>query len=70
MTTFQIHDTVGAIVRDHPLLFRLFEETNVDYCCGGKRTIDEACWQQGLDPETFLARLETMRRLNQSQREI
>ncbi|WP_254568384.1 DUF542 domain-containing protein [Oscillatoria sp. HE19RPO] len=38
MTTFQISDTVGAIVRDHPSLSRLFEQAKVDYCCGGKKT--------------------------------
>jgi regulator of cell morphogenesis and NO signaling len=59
MTTFQIHDTVGAIVRDHPSLSHLFEQANVDYCCGGKKTLEEACHKQGIDPQTFLAQLET-----------
>lgn len=31
MTTFQISDTVGAIVRDHPALSRLFEQAKLDY---------------------------------------
>lgn len=57
MTTFQIDDTVGAIVRDHPALSRLFEEAHLDYCCGGKRTLAEACHQQGLDPAAFLTQL-------------
>jgi regulator of cell morphogenesis and NO signaling len=59
MTTFQIHDTVGMIVRDHPALSRLFEQVNVDYCCGGKKTLEEACYKQGIDPQTFLTQLET-----------
>ncbi|WP_019499140.1 iron-sulfur cluster repair di-iron protein [Pseudanabaena sp. PCC 6802] len=58
MTTFQIDDTVGAIVRDRPSLARLFEQANVDYCCGGKKTLAEACCQQGIDPQAFLAQLE------------
>jgi regulator of cell morphogenesis and NO signaling len=57
MTTFQISDTVGAIVRDHPSLSRLFEQAKVDYCCGGKKTLDEACRLQGIDPQAFLAQL-------------
>ncbi len=59
MTTFQIHDTVGAIVGARPYLSRLFEEAKLDYCCGGKKTLDEACRKQGIDPQGFLAQLET-----------
>jgi regulator of cell morphogenesis and NO signaling len=60
MTTFQINDTVGDIVRHHPALSRLFEQAHVDYCCGGKKTLDEACRKQGIDPQTFLAQLNTV----------
>jgi regulator of cell morphogenesis and NO signaling len=59
MTSFQIDDTVGAIVRDLPSLSRLFEQAKVDYCCGGKKTLAEACQQRGIDPQAFLAQLET-----------
>src|SRR5688572_6375487 len=58
MTTFHVNDTVGAIVRDHPALSRLFESAQVDYCCGGQRTLAAACAQRGIDPEVFLAQLE------------
>jgi regulator of cell morphogenesis and NO signaling len=58
MTTFQMNDTVGTIVRDFPALSRLFEQAQVDYCCGGKKTLAEACRQRGIDPKTFLAQLE------------
>jgi len=58
MTTFQLDNTVGSIVRDHPALSRLFEYAKVDYCCGGQKTLDEACRQRGIDPQQFLAQLE------------
>lgn len=58
MTTVQISDTVGAIVRDYPSLSRLFEEAQVDYCCGGQKTLLEACAQRGIDPQAFLLQLE------------
>jgi regulator of cell morphogenesis and NO signaling len=57
MTTFQLNDTVGNIVRDRPGLSRLFEQAKVDYCCGGQRTLVEACASRGIDPEAFLAQL-------------
>ncbi|MBL1175169.1 iron-sulfur cluster repair di-iron protein [Pantanalinema sp. GBBB05] len=58
MTTFQLDHTVGSIVRDHPALSRLFEQVKVDYCCGGQKTLDEACRQRGIDPQQFLTQLE------------
>lgn len=58
MTAFQVQDTVGAIVRDYPSLSRLFEQAKVDYCCGGKKTLEDACRQQGIDPQEFLKQLE------------
>lgn len=64
MATFQISDTVGEIVRDRPSLSRLFEQAKVDYCCGGKKTLDEACRNQGIDPQTFLAQLEAISNSN------
>jgi regulator of cell morphogenesis and NO signaling len=30
----------------------------VDYCCGGKKTLAEACHQRGIDPQAFLTQLE------------
>lgn len=58
MTTFQLDNTVGSIVRNHPALSRFFEQAKVDYCCGGQKTLDEACQQRGIDPQRFLAQLE------------
>jgi regulator of cell morphogenesis and NO signaling len=58
MTIFQIDDTVGAIVRDRPSLSALFEQAQLDYCCGGKKTLAVACQQRGIDPQAFLAQLE------------
>lgn len=58
MTTFHLNDTVGAIVRDRPSLSRLFETIKVDYCCGGKKTLEEACQGAGIDPQVFLLQLE------------
>jgi regulator of cell morphogenesis and NO signaling len=58
MTVFQIDDTVGAIVRDRPSLASLFEQAQLDYCCGGKKTLAAACQQRGIDPQAFLSQLE------------
>lgn len=60
MTTnaLQVTDTVGAIVAQRPALSRVFEQAGIDYCCGGKIPLAEACRKKGLDPQQVLAQLE------------
>jgi regulator of cell morphogenesis and NO signaling len=35
--------TVRELALEHPAARRIFEELGIDYCCGGNRTLDEAC---------------------------
>jgi regulator of cell morphogenesis and NO signaling len=58
MNAIRVQDTVGEVVARRPALSRVFEATGVDYCCGGKRTLDEVCREKGFDPQSFLAMLE------------
>lgn len=58
MARFNTHDIVGNVVARYPNLSRVFEEAGIDYCCGGTKTLEEACRTKGLDPRTFVAMLE------------
>lgn len=58
MSTFQASDGVGEVVARNPALSRVFDAADIDYCCGGKKTLDEACREKGLDTQVFLATLE------------
>lgn len=49
--------TIGEIVRALPATSRIFENLNIDYCCGGKKTLAEACRAKALDPATIVAML-------------
>lgn len=49
---------VGAIVAQHPVAARLFHRSGIDYCCGGKSALAEACAERGLDPEPLIAELQ------------
>ncbi|MBI2343267.1 MAG: iron-sulfur cluster repair di-iron protein [Deltaproteobacteria bacterium] len=49
MTRFHAASVVGKIVAERPDLARVFEAHGVDYCCGGKRSVQEACQARGLD---------------------
>ncbi len=55
--TITAETTVGEIVRARPAQSRVFEGLGIDYCCGGKRSLAEACRARGLDPATVLAML-------------
>lgn len=50
--------TLGDLALDFPDAVRLFELLGLDYCCGGRRSLDEACAQRGLDAATVIAMLE------------
>jgi regulator of cell morphogenesis and NO signaling len=41
--------TLGALVNAHPELARQFEQRGLDYCCGGRQSLADACASQGLD---------------------
>jgi len=47
-----VETRVGDIVSARPLAARFFERVGIDYCCGGKQTLAEACRNRGLDPAT------------------
>lgn len=54
---------VGEIVADDPAAARVFEALQIDFCCGGKSSLAEACESRGLDPTTVLAMIAATDRL-------
>ena len=46
--------TVREIVIENPAAARVFEGFGIDYCCGGKRPLSEACKSAGVDTEAVL----------------
>lgn len=60
MTTLNEQMSVGQLVAERPARSRVFEGHSIDYCCGGKRPLDEACRKKGLDVATVLAELEAV----------
>lgn len=43
--------TVAELAVSHPGALAVFTKYNIDYCCGGHRSIEDACIRVGLDPE-------------------
>ena len=50
--------TVGEIAAETPSATREFEKLGIDYCCGGSRTLGEACADAKISVDDALARLE------------
>lgn len=49
--------TVAQLAISHPSALAVFTKYNIDYCCGGHRSIDDACTRIGLDPEKIKAEI-------------
>lgn len=50
--------TVGQIVAERPQASRLFESLGIDYCCGGRKPLSQACLEKGLEFAEVTSRLE------------
>jgi regulator of cell morphogenesis and NO signaling len=49
-----LNQTVREIAIEHPATVRVFESLGIDYCCGGKRTLKDACERAGVPVERAL----------------
>lgn len=49
--------TVGEIAASLPSAARVFHRHGIDFCCGGKRTLTDACRARGIDPRTVTLEL-------------
>src|SRR5450759_4569030 len=56
--TFATTKTVGEIAAETPNATREFEKLGIDYCCGGTRTLGEACAEAKISVDEAIARLE------------
>lgn len=52
--------TVGDIVAADFRTASVFEQYGIDFCCGGRRTLAEACRMGGADPDALIRALEAL----------
>jgi regulator of cell morphogenesis and NO signaling len=50
--------TVGELALEIPGATRIFEKVGIDYCCGGKRSLGEACSIAGVSVEEMMTSLQ------------
>lgn len=49
--------TVAQLAIAQPGALAVFTKYNIDYCCGGHRSLEEACHRIGLDPDKIRAEI-------------
>ncbi|NOY97315.1 MAG: iron-sulfur cluster repair di-iron protein [Chlorobi bacterium] len=52
--------TVGEIVANDFRASSVFKNVGIDFCCGGKQTLSEACHEKGINPEDIASELEKL----------
>ena len=51
--------TVAELAIKHPGALAVFTKYNIDYCCGGHRSLIDACHRVGLDPDKIRAEIDS-----------
>ncbi len=54
------HYTIGEIVAQDYRAAAIFKEAGIDFCCGGKKNIDETCLAKGIDKQELIKKLEKL----------
>lgn len=56
--TSDSNSTIGEFVANDWRTAEVFKRYGIDFCCGGKRTVAEACQKKGIDPKQVITELE------------
>jgi len=54
--------TLGDLVTAFPAAAKVFQQYRLDYCCGGKQSLREACTAEEVDVEAVLRDIESQAR--------
>jgi len=57
MTAITPEKSVGRIVAENPARARVFEKHRIDYCCGGKLPLQEACQRRAISVHEIIHEL-------------
>ncbi|MFB3902770.1 MAG: iron-sulfur cluster repair di-iron protein [Acidobacteriota bacterium] len=58
--------TVGELAGSLPGAVRLFEKLGIDFCCGGRVSLEDVCREKNLALDQVLAALETIKEVQQT----
>ena len=52
--SYTVQTQVGQFVADMPGRFRIFQDRGIDFCCGGKQPLAQACSEKGINAGELL----------------
>lgn len=52
--------SIGEIVAEDLRAATVFKEAGIDFCCGGKKSINQACKEKNIDPEELMRKLKNI----------
>lgn len=58
MSALSSGKTIGQYVLEQPSLSKVFGKLGIDFCCGGKRPLDDVCQEKGLNIADVLQAIE------------
>jgi regulator of cell morphogenesis and NO signaling len=61
----QKEDKIGGIVAANFSTAKVFDSFGIDFCCGGKKSIADACKEKGISPELVIGELAKVNELKQ-----
>lgn len=53
------NNTLADVALRYPSASRIFRQYKLDFCCGGKRSVADACSARGIDADAILQAIET-----------
>lgn len=60
----QIHTTIGEIAAADFRKVHILNKYGIDFCCGGKKTLQQACQEKGLEVNKMISEMELQQPLN------
>lgn len=64
MATVSASQSVGDLAVETPGAARVFEQMGIDFCCGGKKSLSEACKDKGIELKVVLQAIADQTRKN------
>ena len=55
-----LHSSIGEIVANDFRAASVFREAGIDFCCGGKKNLDQACNEKNVNPAVIIDKLDEL----------
>ena len=64
------HKSLARLVQENPMRARVFESRGLDFCCGGKQSLSEACQKEGFELDSLRQELAEVDEQSESEESV